>query len=103
MSVRPEFWLFLAAMTAASIACRFGGFWVMRYVAITPRLEAALKATPLAVMAGIVAPAAARGSWPEWIALLAVLAVVRVAGSETAAALVGVAVVALLRSGQLPP
>ncbi len=37
------------------------GFVAMRFVTITPRIEAALRATPLSVMAGIVAVAAMRG------------------------------------------
>jgi uncharacterized membrane protein len=101
MSVRPEFWLFLAVLAAASLFCRFGGFWLMRYVMTTPRLEAALKATPLAVMAGIVTPAAMVGSWPEWLALAATAAAMRLTGSDLGAALVGVAAVAVFRSGYL--
>jgi uncharacterized membrane protein len=101
MMVRPEFWMFVGMAAVASLFCRFGGFWLMHYIAITPRLEAALKATPIAVMAGIVAPAALRGSWPEWIGLAAVVAVMRLMKNDLAAAIVGVGVVALARSGQL--
>ncbi len=98
MSVRPEFWLFLALMAVSSLACRFGGFWLMRFVTVTPRVEATLKAMPLAVMAGIVAPAAARGSWPEWLALCVTAAAMRFAGNDLAAAVAGVAVLAALRA-----
>lgn len=101
MSVRPEFWVILGALAAASLFCRFGGFWLMRYVTITPRLEAALKATPLAVMAGIVTPAALQGSWPEWIALAATALVMKLGGNDLAAAVAGVVAVAVLRSWQL--
>jgi uncharacterized membrane protein len=101
MNVRPEFWLFLSLMAAASLVCRFGGFWIMRFVTITPRLEAALKATPLAVMAGIVTPALMRGSWPEWLGVAAAIAAMRVSGSDLLGALAGVATVALARSGQI--
>jgi uncharacterized membrane protein len=97
VSVRPEFWLFLGLIAAASLSCRFGGFWVMRYVTITPRLEAALKATPLAVMAGLVAPAALRGSWPEWLGISAAVLAMRVSNNDLAAAIAGVAVVAMFR------
>jgi uncharacterized membrane protein len=97
MMVRPEFWPFLGLLAAASLACRFGGFWLMRFVTITPRLEAALKATPLAVMAGIVVPAALRGSWPEWLGIAATVCVIRIWNNDLAAALAGVAVVAGLR------
>jgi uncharacterized membrane protein len=101
MSVRSEFWVILGALAVVSLFCRFGGFWLMRFVTITPRLEAALKATPLAVMAGIVTPPILQGSWPEWIALAATALVMRLGGNDLAAAVAGVAVVATLRSGQL--
>ncbi|MGL4239991.1 MAG: AzlD family protein [Beijerinckiaceae bacterium] len=101
MSVRPEFWLFLSMLAAASLVCRFGGFWLMRFVTITPRLETALKAMPLAVMTGIVTPALLRGSWPEWAGVATAAAVMRISGSDLAGALAGVAVVALGRSGHL--
>lgn len=101
MSVRPEYWAFLLVLAAASLFCRFGGFWIMRYVMISPRLESTLKAAPIAVMAGIVVPAMLRGSWPEWLALVAAAAAMRLSGSDLFAAIVGVAAVALLRSGQL--
>lgn len=97
MTIRPEFWQFLAMMTVASLACRFGGFWLMRFVTVTPRIEATLKAMPLAVMAGIVAPAAARGSWPEWLALVLAIAVMRMMRNDLLAALAGVGCVAALR------
>ena len=51
----------LLALAAASFACRAGGFWIMRFVPVTPRVRAVLAAAPLAVMAGIVTPAAMRG------------------------------------------
>jgi uncharacterized membrane protein len=102
MTVRPEFWAFLAMLAAASLFCRFSGFWLMRFVPVTPRLEATLKATPLAVMAGICVPAAMRGSWPEWLGLAVAVGAMRVMPNDSAAAIAGVAVVALLRSGWLP-
>jgi uncharacterized membrane protein len=101
MSIRPEFLFFLSLLAASSLLCRFGGFWMMRFVSITPRVEAALKATPLAVMAGIVMPAMVRGSWPEWVALGATVAAMRIVGNDSAAAIAGVVVVAVLRSGHL--
>ncbi len=98
MNFRPEFLPLLAAMAAAAYFCRVGGFWLMRFVRVTPRVEAALKATPLAVMIGIVLPAAARGGPPEWLALAAIALVMRFWRNDVAAAMIGVAVVASLRS-----
>jgi uncharacterized membrane protein len=97
MIFRPEFLHLLAAMALAAYACRVGGFLLMRFVRVTPRVEAALKATPLAVMIGIVLPAALRGGPPEWLALGAIALVMRLWPNDVAAAMIGVAVVAALR------
>jgi uncharacterized membrane protein len=94
MTIRPEFLLFVLIIGAASLACRFGGFWLMRFVPITPRLEAALRATPLAVMVGLVTPAALRGGIVEAAALVATGATMKLTGSDLFSAVVGVAVVA---------
>ena len=84
----------VAALAIVAFACRAGGFMMMRYVRITPRVESALKAVPLAVMIGIVVPAAAAGSLPEIAALFAVGVVMKLLGNEFLAAIAGLAVVA---------
>ncbi|MBL8655638.1 MAG: AzlD domain-containing protein [Alphaproteobacteria bacterium] len=94
---RPEFLPVLAAMAAASLFCRVGGYMLMRFIPITPRVEAALKGTPLAVMVGIVLPVAMKGNIPELIALAAVALAMRFARDEMVAALIGVFVVAIGR------
>jgi uncharacterized membrane protein len=97
MILRADFLLWLAALALAAFACRAGGFWLMRFVAITPRLEAALRAAPLAVMVGIVAPAALRGGVAEIGGLLAAVGVMRWRGNDLIATLAGVLAVAGLR------
>jgi len=67
---------------------------MMRFVRITPRMEAALRAVPLAVMIGIVMPAVATGRMPELAALAGVGVVMKLTGNELLAALAGLAVVA---------
>ncbi|NLD53156.1 MAG: branched-chain amino acid ABC transporter [Burkholderiaceae bacterium] len=86
--------LAVLALAAASYACRAGGFLLMRFVRITPRIEAALRAVPLAVMVGIVTPSAASGRLPELAALVAVAIAMKRSGNELIAALAGLAVVA---------
>ncbi|MCR9212835.1 MAG: AzlD domain-containing protein [Proteobacteria bacterium] len=97
MSFETAFLPLLLAMTVISFICRAGGFWLMRYVPTTPAVEAALKATPLAVMVGIVTPVAARGNPPELAALAVIVIIVRLTGSDILAAILGVATVAGLR------
>jgi len=97
MTLDAAFIPLLLTMAAASFLCRTSGFWLMRFVPVTPRVQAALNATPLAVMVGIVAPAAARGNLPELAGLSAVFIVMRVKGDDVLAAIAGVAVLAGLR------
>jgi uncharacterized membrane protein len=102
MSVRLEFLLFVLALGCASLACRLSGFWMMRFVNITPRIEAALKATPLAVMVGLVVPAAVRGGLAEITALVVTAVAMKITKSDLISAVIGVAVVAIGRSLKLP-
>lgn len=99
MDTGADFLLALAAMAAASYACRLGGFVAMRFVTVTPRLDAALRAVPLSVMLGIAAPALAdRGGPSEWIGLAAVVLAMRLTRNDPLAAIIGVAAVALARA-----
>lgn len=86
MAVEDPFLLALAGMAVASYACRIGGHLLMGYVRITPRVEAALKAIPLAVMIGIVTPG-----------LAAVAITMKLTGKDVVAVLAGVAAVGLCR------
>jgi uncharacterized membrane protein len=87
----------LAVMAAAAFLCRVAGFTLMRFVPVSPRIEAALRATPLAVMAGITALAVQAGGLAEGLALASVVGLTLVLRSDVAAALLGVVVVAALR------
>jgi uncharacterized membrane protein len=97
VSLRLELLPWLLALAAASFACRAAGFWLMRFVRLDPRLQAALRAAPLAVMVGIVMPAAARGQPAELIALGVIALTMKLARNDLVAALAGVAAVALAR------
>lgn len=97
MSFRVDLIGLLIAISLASYACRAGGFWLMRFVAATPRVQAALRAAPLAVMIGIVVPAALRGGVAEWIGIAVTAVVMRFARRDLVAALAGVATVAIGR------
>ena len=98
MSFRPELLPMLVALAIASFACRVGGFWLMRFIAVTPRVRATLAAAPLAVMLGIVTLAALRGGVHEWIVLAATFAAMRLWRSDLAAMFAGIAAVAVGRA-----
>jgi len=93
----PPFWLLLLVMAAAALFCRFAGYLAMRYLPTSPRIDAALRATPVAVMAGIAAIAVMNGSVTDALALLAAVALTFVLGNDVAAALIAVALAAVLR------
>jgi uncharacterized membrane protein len=101
MTMRVDvFWLILL-FGFASLFCRISGFWLMRFMTVTPRLKAALHATPLAVMVGIVAPVAASGKALELAALAVIVLIMRLWPSDLIAALAGIAVIAVGRWLQL--
>jgi uncharacterized membrane protein len=87
----------ILVMGLAAAICRFSGFWLMRFVPITPRVQAGLAAIPVAVMAGIMAPAVVRGGLPETVGLVATMAAVKLGGNDLVAILAGLTSVALLR------
>jgi uncharacterized membrane protein len=92
-----SFPMMLGVMAAAALVCRIAGFTLMRFVPVSPRVEAALRATPLAVMAGITALTLQQGGLAEGMALASVAGLTLVLRSDVAAALLGVVVVAGLR------
>jgi uncharacterized membrane protein len=101
MSMRYDLFWVIMIFGLASLICRISGFWLMRYVTVTARLKAALNATPLAVMVGIVTPAAASGKPAELLALAVIFMIMRLWPNDLAAAVAGMAVVALGRWLQL--
>jgi uncharacterized membrane protein len=84
-------------MGLASYACRAGGFFLMRYVTVTARVEAWLKAIPVALIGAILGPVAVNGGVPEWLGLATALLLMRLTGNDFVSAIAAVAVVAMAR------
>lgn len=97
MSLSDNALFVIAVKALAAAICRFSGFWLMRFVPITPRVQAGLAAIPIAVMAGIMAPAIVRGGLPESAGMLATIGAVKLGGNDLVAIVAGLATVALLR------
>ncbi|KZD05392.1 AzlD family protein [Oceanibaculum pacificum] len=87
----------ILAMTAITYATRAGGFWLMRFVPLSGRVEAWLKSIPGAVIAAVVAPAVFASGWIEALGLLLAVIAIRVTRQELVAIIVGIGSVALLR------
>jgi uncharacterized membrane protein len=97
----PELAAHLLVAAAAALVCRLSGYLVMRYLPPSPRLDAALRATPLAVMSGITAMALASGGLTEALSLGAVIVLAMITRNDVGAAVAGVVLVALLRAAGL--
>lgn len=89
--------LLYLALGVATYGCRIAGYWLMGLVKPTRRMEAALRAAPLAVMIGIVGPAALHGGIAEAAGLVVTAAVMCWRRNDLLAALAGVVVVAAWR------
>lgn len=97
MDADLAFYVALAGMAAASYACRLAGFLLMGWISITPRVEAALRAMPIGVMTGIVAPSVAAGKPAELAGLVVVALLIKLTGRDVVAAIGGAAAVAIVR------
>ena len=93
----PDFPILLLAMALTACFCRIAGFVLMQILPTSPRMEAALRATPLSVMAAIAALALASGGLAEGLALAAVVGLTFLLRNDVLAAIAGVGIVALLR------
>lgn len=87
----------IIGMAVATYVTRAGGFWLMEYVTITPRIERFLRHMANGVLIAIITAAAMNGDLPMWIGLGAVLVVMLLFRRSMTAILVGVAIAAGLR------
>jgi uncharacterized membrane protein len=94
MLVRADILVAIALLGVVSLVCRYGGFFLMRYVTITPPVEAWLRAMPVALVGAIVGPVAVKGGIPEWLGLAAAVGLMRWTGNEFIACAVAIAAVA---------
>ena len=99
MSIRPEVFQAILLLGLASLFCRLGGFFLMRYVSITPGVDAWLRAIPIALIGAILGPIAVNGGPPEWLGLAVAIGVMHFSANEFAATIGACATVALMRLG----
>lgn len=87
----------IAGMSLATYAMRAGGFWLMRWMPMSRRVEAWLRHIPGAVIVALLAPMVARGGAAELVGVGAAALAMRLVGHDLAAIVAGIATVALLR------
>ncbi|MGP8123579.1 MAG: AzlD family protein [Xanthobacteraceae bacterium] len=86
------------AMMAVTVAARAGGFWVMRYIPITPRVRRMLDALPGSIIVAASLPIVVGGGVVVIVAIAAAMTVTIIRRNDFVAVIVGMAVAALARA-----
>lgn len=95
--LRSDVMIAFAVMTLVTVASRLGGFWLMRYVTITPRVRRMLEALPGSIIVAAALPVAVNGGTVVMFALVAAIAVTLAVRNDFVAVITGMAVAALAR------
>jgi len=91
----------LAVMMAGAYGMRIGGYWLIGYIRIGPRLERMLIALPGAMIAASVVPVVAKGGPSAVLAVAASVVTMLIARNNFAAVVAGVGAAALARAAGL--
>lgn len=97
MSVDGEAALAIAAMALVTLGLRLGGYWMMGWVPLTPRVRRGLEALPGAVLVSLVAPTVLAGGWVAAAVVLVTGLAMRLAKRDFLAIFAGMGTAALLR------
>ena len=89
--------LAIMAMAIATVLMRTGGFWLMAYVPLTPRVRRMLEALPGSIVAAIVLPIIVKNGPVAVVAVVAAAAVMILRRNQVLAVAAGVTVAALVR------
>ena len=96
--LRNDVMIAFAVMTAVTMASRLGGYWLMGYVNVTPRVRRMLDALPGSVIVAAALPVAVNGGAVVMFAIAAAMAVTIIKRNDFVAVLTGMAVAALARA-----
>lgn len=96
--VHADVMLAIAAMTAVTVSLRLGGYFLMSYVTVTPRVRRMLDALPGSVIAAAVLPVALQGGVVAIAAVMLAMLAMYFSRSDIVAIVVGVGAAALLRA-----
>jgi len=96
--MRSDVLLAFIAMTAVTVASRLGGFWLMRYIPVTPRVRRMLDALPGSIIVAASLPVVVEGGVVVMVAIAAAMIATIIRRNEFLAVIVGMAVAALARA-----
>ena len=89
--------IIVAAMALVTLALRTTGFFMMRYVPMTPPIQRMLDALPGSIIAAAVLPVVVQGGRVAWMAVLSAMVAMWLTRSDFVAVIVGMGVAALVR------
>ena len=96
--VHSDVMLAFAVMMVVTVASRLGGFWLMGYVNITPRVRRMLDALPGSIIIAAALPVAVNGGPIVLLAIAAAVVVTIIRRNEFVAVITGMLVAALARA-----
>ncbi len=96
--VHGDVLLAIAGMTAVTLSLRLGGYFLMSYVTVTPRVRRMLDALPGSVIAAAVLPVALQGGAVAIVAVLLAMLAMYLSRNDMVAIVIGVGAAALLRA-----
>lgn len=96
--LRDDVMIAFAVMTAVTVASRLGGYWLMGYVNVTPRVRRMLDALPGSIIVAAALPVAVTGGPVVMFAIAAAIAVTIIRRNDFIAVITGMAVAALARA-----
>lgn len=96
--IRSDVMLAFVVMMIVTVASRLGGFWLMGYVNVTPRVRRMLDALPGSIIVAASLPMVATGGPVVILAIVAAVVVTIIRRNEFLAVITGMAVAALARA-----
>lgn len=96
--LRGDVLIAFAVMAAVTIASRIGGYWLMGYVNVTPRVRRMLDAMPGSIIVAAALPVAVNGGPVVMFAIGAAIAAAIILRNDFIAVITGMAVAALARA-----
>lgn len=96
--LRADVMIAFAVMTVVTVAARLGGFWLMRYVDVTPRVRRMLDALPGSIIVAAALPVVVNGGPVVMFAIVAAIGVTIVFRNDFIAVAAGMAVAAIARA-----
>lgn len=99
--LRADVMVAFAVMTAVTVLARLGGYWLMGYVNVTPRVRRMLDALPGSIIVAAALPVAVNGGPVVIFAIVAAIAVTIIFRNDFIAVITGMVVAALARAAGL--